>query len=60
MSLAETPSALLDELLPLCRQALEAAERFRGAAREAVAALVRRDDGQNPSSLEQVYFKLTI
>ncbi|HJP22925.1 MAG TPA: acyl-CoA dehydrogenase family protein [Alphaproteobacteria bacterium] len=46
MSLAETPSALLDELLPLCRQALEAAERFRGAAREAVAALVRRDDGR--------------
>ncbi len=46
MSLAETPSALLDELLPLCHQALEAAERFRGAAREAVAALVRRDDGR--------------
>ncbi len=46
MSSAQTQPALLDDLLPLCRQALEAAERFRGAAREAVAALVRRDDGR--------------
>jgi (2S)-methylsuccinyl-CoA dehydrogenase len=53
MSTAETPPALLDDLLPLCRQALEAAERFRGAAREAVAALVRRDDGRiDPGRLE--------
>ncbi len=46
MSSAQTQPALLDDLLPHCRQALEAAERFRGAAREAVAALVRRDDGR--------------
>jgi (2S)-methylsuccinyl-CoA dehydrogenase len=49
-------SPLLDDLLPSCRQALDAAEAFRSAAREAVAGLVAPDGKVDPALLEREQF----
>ncbi|MFQ6018376.1 MAG: acyl-CoA dehydrogenase, partial [Kiloniellaceae bacterium] len=47
---------VLPELLPLCREALAAAQAFRDQARQAVAALVAPEARIDPEGLEREQF----
>ncbi len=50
-------TALLDDLLPTCRAALDAADRLLAAAKSGVAGLVRGDDGRiSGAALEREQF----
>ena len=53
---AAADSGLLPDLLPLCREALEAAEALKDAARRAVAGLVAPSGKVDPALLEQQQF----
>ena len=53
---AAAGSGLLPDLLPRCREALEAAEALKDAARRAVAGLVAPSGKVDPALLEQQQF----